>query len=129
MKKFIYVAVMALTLGFFSNCTPRASVGNEPKLDEQNSTLNGVFYDNTVYKCWEFTWSYVEKENGAVVEQDHGVDYEWTTELMARYHKALWDYDHNMSASAYGQSWSISGTCTLVENTNKNESSCYSDVD
>ena len=107
MKKFMYVAVMALTLGFFTGCLPKVSVGNEPQIDEQKSTVDGKYYDNTVYKCWVFTWEYTEKENGTITEHESGVDYWWQTELMAQYEKALWEYSHNVSASAYGQSASI----------------------
>ena len=52
---------MALVLGCFISCGPRVSVGEEPKLDETNSTVDGKHYDNTVYKCWKFTWEYTEK--------------------------------------------------------------------
>jgi len=125
MKKFLYSAVMALVLSCFVGCIANVSVKDEPKLDETNSTLDGKFYDNTVYKCWKFTWEYTEKENGVITDQDRGVDYEWLTELMAQYEKALWLYSHNVSASAYGQSASITGTCTL-EQTPDDESTCYS---
>jgi len=128
MKKFLYVAVMALVLGNFIGCTPRTSIGKEPELDEANSKLDGKYYDNTVYKCWKFTWEYTEKENGVVTNEDSGVDYEWLTELLAQYQKATFLYTHNVSASAYGQSASVKGTCTLEESP-KAESDCYSDDD
>lgn len=127
MKKLFYVAFMALTLGLFTGCT-NVSVGNEPKLDEEKSTLNGKSYDNTTYKCWEFTWEYTEKTTGEADEHESGVDYEWLTELMAQYEKAVWEWSHNVSASAYGVTSSIKGTCTLRE-TPKDESHCYADED
>lgn len=115
MKKVLFSAVMALVLGCFISCGPRVSVGEEPKLDETNSTVNGKHYDNTVYKCWKFTWETTEKTTGEAAVHESGVDYEWTTELMAQYDLAMWLYENNISASAYGVSSSISGTCKLEE--------------
>ena len=124
MKKIFFSAVMALVLGCFIGCAPRVSICNEPKLDEANSTVEGKYYDNTVYKCWKFTWEYTEKTTGEADVHENGVDYEWTTELMAQYELAMWMYSHNVSASAYGVSSSVSGTCKL-EVTPDNESTCY----
>ena len=126
MKKVLYSVVMALVLSCFIGCVPRVSIGDEPKLDEANSKVDGKYYDNTVYKCWKFTWEYTEKENGTVTDHDSGVDYEWLTELYAQYEKALWLYSHNVSASAYGQRASVTGTCTLEESP-RDESECYDD--
>ena len=106
---------MALVLGCFISCGPRVSVGEEPKLDETNSTVNGKHYDNTVYKCWKFTWETTEKNTGEANIHEEGVDYWWETELMAQYDMAMWLYENNISASAYGVSSSISGTCKLEE--------------
>ncbi len=125
MKKVFFSAVMALLLGCFIGCTPRVSIGEEPQLDEEKSTLDGKYYDNIEYKCWKFTWEYTEKSTGEAPEHESGVDYMWQTELMAQYYKAVWMYDHNVSASAYGQSASISGTCTLEQTPDKDEDSCY----
>ena len=115
---------MALVLGCFISCGPRVSVGEEPKLDETNSTVDGKHYDNTVYKCWKFTWEYTEKTTGEASRHEEGVNYEWMTELMAQYELAMWMYSHNVSASAYGVSSSVSGTCKLEE-TPEDESTCY----
>ena len=127
MKKFLYSAVMALVLSCFVGCIPNVSVKDEPKLDETKSTLDGKYYDNTEYKCWKFTWEYTEKENGVITDQDRGVDYEWLTELYAQFEKAAWMYSHNVSASAYGVSSSVSGTCKLEESPERDENSCYND--
>ena len=118
---------MALVLGCFIGCSPRASMGQEPQKDEANSMVNGKYYDNTVYKCWKFTWEYTAKETGEFDEHDSGVYYWWLTEFSAQYQKALWMYTHNMSASAYGVSTSITGTCTLEEASDKDENSCYTE--
>lgn len=128
MKKLLFSAVMALVLGSFISCA-RVSVGQEPKLDEENSTLDGKRYDNTEPRCWKFTWEYTEKTTGEPDEHDSGVNYMWTTELMAQYEKAVWMYSHNVSASAYGYGTSISGKCTLEEAKDKDVHSCYSDED
>ena len=126
MKKFLYLALMAVVLGSFVGCKPRVSVGEEPKLDEDKSTVNGKVYDNTEYKCWKFTWETTEKATGETTEHDNGVEYWWTTELMAQYEKEVWLYSNNVSASGYGASASITGTCTL-ELSPRDESSCYND--
>ena len=116
-----------MVLGCFIGCTPHVSVGSEPVLDEANSTLNGKHYDNTVYKCWKFTWEYTEKATGEADVHESGVDYEWLTELYAQFEKAAWMYSHNVSASAYGVSSSVSGTCKLEESPERDENSCYND--
>ena len=73
------------------------SVGDEPQLDETNSTLDGKYYDNTEYKCWKFTWEYTEKSTGEADVHESGVDYEWLTELWAQYEKAsvMYLYQHD----------------------------------
>lgn len=129
MKKLLFSAVMALVLGCFISCTPRVSTGQEPQKDEANSTVNGKFYDNTVYKCWKFTWETTEKATGEPDERNSGVYYWWLTEFNAQYQKALWLYSNNVSASAYGVGASVSGTCTMEEAKDKDENSCYSDED
>ena len=123
MKKLLFSAVMALVLGSFISCA-RVSIGQEPKLDEEKSTVDGKRYDNTEPKCWKFTWEYTEKTTGEADDRDSGVYYEWMTELMAQYEKAVWLYENNISASGYGAHASISGTCTL-EVTPDDESTCY----
>ncbi len=128
MKKLLYSAVMALVLICFNACI-NVTAGKEPKMDETNSTLDGKYYDNTVYKCWKFTWEYTETSSVEEDEHESGVDYEWLTELHARYEHALWMYSHNISASTYGQKASIKGTCLLEESPELDENSCYSDED
>lgn len=123
MKKLLYVAVMALTMGFFASCGPRASIGREPEIDNTNATINGEHFDNTEYACWKFDWEWTEKENGTVTDQDSGVEFMWTTQFEAQKVKATFDYAHNVSVSAYGQSSSIKGTSTLTK-TDHNQENC-----
>jgi len=123
MKKLLYVAVMALTMGLFASCGPRASIGREPEIDNTNATINGVHYDNTEYACWKFEWEWTEKENGTVTDHDSGFEFMWTTQFEAQKVKAAFDYSHNVGASAYGQSYSLNGTSTLTK-TDHNESNC-----
>ncbi|MBO5618541.1 MAG: hypothetical protein J5902_00990 [Paludibacteraceae bacterium] len=123
MKKFLYLAMMALTLGFFAGCTG-ASVGKQPVIDENAGTVNGKAYDTETYKCWEFTWEYTEKATGEADAHESGVDYFWMTEFEIQKYKAEWDYAHNASASAYGVKYSISGESSLKE-TDKDVSECY----
>ena len=62
MKKFLYVAVMALTMGFFASCSGSSSAytkgGPEPTIDTEAGTVNGKVYDNQTAKCWKITESY-----------------------------------------------------------------------
>ena len=128
MKKFMYLAVMALTLGFFASCTPRSSVGKEPVVDETNATINGVHYDNTEYACWQFDWEYTEKETGEQSYKESGTEFFWTTEFEAQKMKAEFDYTHNVSASAYGVSYTMTGS-SKVTKTNHTQEECYDQYD
>ena len=60
MKKFMYVALMALTLGFMASCSGGSSAssdkyadGKEPSIDWNKGTVNGDSFDNTTEKCWK----------------------------------------------------------------------------
>ena len=75
-------------------------------------------------KCWEFTWEYTEKATGEADAHESGVDYLWMTEFSIQAYKAEWDYAHNVSASAYGVKYSISGESSLKE-TDKDVNECY----
>lgn len=61
MKKFLYLAIMALTVGFFASCKSGANGsdyykdGKEPQIDYDKATVNGKKYDNQNAKCWCWT--------------------------------------------------------------------------
>ena len=123
MKKFMYVAVMALTLGMFTGCLPKTSVGHEPEIDDTNATIDGVHYDNEEYACWQFDWEWTETTTGEEPEHEIGQEFYWTTEFEMQKIKALFDYSHNVSASGYGVSSSITGTSSVTK-TNHTQEEC-----
>ena len=123
MKKYFYVAIMALTLGMFASCTGVRTAYKEPVIDEEAGTVNGVKYDKETYLCWEFTWEYTETCTGEGTESDHGVDYYWMTEFDAQSMKAEWDYVHNLDARYMGVGCTWKGSSSLTR-TNHDVSDC-----
>ena len=83
MKKLLYVAVMALTMGFFASCNNGPSTGmkyaegENPTINVVDGTVNGKAYDNTTEKCWK--WTLVERIPG--VGSASETRYEWGTEF------------------------------------------------
>lgn len=61
MKKFFYVALMALTVGLMAGCSAKSGSsdyykdGKEPQIDFNEGTVNGVKYDTKTETCWKFT--------------------------------------------------------------------------
>lgn len=59
MKKLLYVALMALTVGLMASCAGKSGGsdyykdGKTPVIDEKNCTVNGTKYDNEKEKCWK----------------------------------------------------------------------------
>ena len=123
MKKFIYAAILALTLGAFASCTG-TSLGAEPVIDEKNGTINGKKYDNVNYACWQFDYSYNETcTDGEEGDSDAGTIFYWTTEFGAESIKAEFDWSHNWSAYAYGHGCKCEGSSTLKK-TNHTQTEC-----
>ena len=83
MKKLLYVAVMALTMGFFASCNNGPSTGmkyaegENPNVNVQDGTVNGKEYDNTTAKCWK--WTLAESLPGYGSASD--TSYAWGTEF------------------------------------------------
>ena len=132
MKKFIYVAIMALLTSVMVGCTGSGSTVTEPKIDEANSTVNGTKYDNETYKCWLFEWDYTvtygglaAAENGS--EREQGKEYYWLTEFQMQSIKAQFDYAMNIHASVPGASVTIKGSSKVSEQKGKDVDSCYAD--
>lgn len=82
MKKFLYVALLAIVTFAFSACksgingSDYYSDGRQVKIDYEKCTVNGVKYDDTKDKCW--MWTLTEKTGGAKVELNY---YVWCTEF------------------------------------------------
>lgn len=63
MKKLLYVAMMALTVGLMASCAAKSGSsdfyknGKEPEIDLEKATVNGVKYDDETNKCWKYTVS------------------------------------------------------------------------
>jgi len=83
MKKLLYVAVMALTMGFFASCNNGPSTGmkyaegENPTINVVDGTVNGQAYDMTTAKCWK--WTLAESIPGA--GSADAVGYDWATEF------------------------------------------------
>lgn len=82
MKKFLYVAVMAVVTLAFTACKSNLGTsadyaeGKTVVINEEKGTVNGVKYDNTKEMCW--AWTINEKTNGAEVKLTY---YVWATEF------------------------------------------------
>ncbi len=83
MKKLLYVAMMALTVGLMASCAGKSGGsdyykdGKTPDINVNESTVNGVKYDNTNEKCWKYT------VNTTTMGITVGVDeYTWGTEFV-----------------------------------------------
>ena len=80
MKKFIYVAVMAIAV-VFASCKSESNSSeyyknHELQIDINAGTVNGVVYDNTTDKCWKTTITTKTFGISSTV-----VDYEWGTQF------------------------------------------------
>ncbi len=81
MKKLLYVAMMALTVGLMASCAGKQGSsdyyknGKEPVINFDEGTVNGVKYDAETNKCWKFTVTTTTL--GIAVSKD---DYTWGTE-------------------------------------------------
>ena len=82
MKKFIYVAIMALVMGMFAGCksgingSDYYAGGKTVDINYEKSTVNGYKYDNTTAKCW--MWTMKETTQGTTITHDY---YVWCTEF------------------------------------------------
>lgn len=125
MKKFFFVAIMALTLGMFSGCNGSFNTsedyisGKELKIDYDKCTVNGVKYDNTVEKCW--AWTMTTKTNGAKMEFTY---YLWGTkfELMAVCETAMYEASRSgiIASYAFVEAAKSKQSAEACENANNN---------
>lgn len=123
MKKYFYVAIMALTLGMFASCTG-VYTPTEPVCDDQAGTINGKAYNNTDYACYKITETATSQCTGEEAEYEEYVYLDWCTEYQAQKTKANFEYSSNAKACAYGYCCENKGTCT-IEKTNHTEDECY----
>ena len=111
MKKFFYVALLALTVGFMTGCTsiiannPYKAGDPEPTIDYNAGTINGKSYDNTTAKCWvEIT------KTTAYGYTDTEETYIWYTEfeMEASYQMLLWEMAQVGGVAGVSASYSYS---------------------
>lgn len=102
MKKFIYVAFMALTMAFMTGCksdggsSAYQAGGPQPSINYENGTVNGKTYDNETEKCWKVTLSAsVNKETSKETL------YAWATEfeVVAEMEYMMWRIAQTQGAS------------------------------
>lgn len=82
MKKFLYLAIMALTVGFFASCSAGSNSsdyyknGKKPQIDYDKATVNGKKYDNKTWKCWCWTKTATDRDQTISTK-----NYLWGTEF------------------------------------------------
>ena len=105
MKKFFYVAVMALTMGLFASCGSGVSTGTKyaedenPVINRVEHSVNGIVYDNTEEKCWELNFAISVPYAGKVTS----TSYSWATEfsLIIAAETEVAQYNHDGIAAGY----------------------------
>ena len=122
MKKFIYVAIMAVVMGMFVGCKSNANGsdyyqdGKVVVVDEAKGTVNGVKYDNTTEKCW--MWTLTEKAQGTEIKLDY---YVWATEfqLVASCEMEMFECSRSGRVASYAYiQWPSLKTADACENAN-----------
>ena len=82
MKKFLYLAIMALTVGFFASCSAGGNSsdyyknGKKPQIDYDKATVNGKKYDNKTWKCWCWTMTATDRDQTTSTQK-----YLWGTQF------------------------------------------------
>lgn len=126
MKKFLVMAILALSMVFTSCGISGGGIDNAPQCDDQAGTINGKAYDNVTYKCWKVDiW---QKSDGSDPDdkKDYSeTTYEWSTEYEVRKTWELWKATVNVNASAYGVWFRSSGDFTMTEVQGRDEDTCY----
>ena len=103
MKKFLYAAVMALTVAFMASCggTPTSykyADGENPTIDVMKGTVNGTSYDNETQKCWKVTY----KSTSTTFDE-----YEFTTEFLLVAAAETWVAELNHMGMKGGYSYIV----------------------
>ncbi len=85
MKKFFYVAVMAIAVVFAScasgnGSSERYKNGKTPVIDNDKCTVNGIAYDNNTAKCWEVSMTITASAMG-ISSSETTKSYVWGTEF------------------------------------------------
>lgn len=127
MKKFLGMAILALSMVLASCGVSGGGVDNAPVCDDQAGTINGRAYDNETYKCWQINWwqktVYSMSPEDNTDESD--VEYDWGTEYQVRKTWENWKAAANVTATAYGYSVRSTGDFSITEAGGRDENSCY----
>ena len=119
MKKFFYVALLALVMGSFFSCAPGTD-GKKPEIDETNGTINGVPYPNETAACWKITFT-ISASAAGHTETDTEDEYMWGTMFEAYKYAATAAYEG--SGSVMGVATKI--TYVVLPIADRTESTCY----
>ena len=85
MKKFLSIALVAMTVVFMTGCGIGSSSEYKqgdamPKIDNSKSTVNGRHYDNDTQKCWKVSTSLTIKTSDSQTTKK-ATTYVWGTEF------------------------------------------------
>lgn len=85
MKKFLSIALVAMTVVFMTGCGVGSSSEYKqgdamPKIDNSKSTVNGRHYDNDTEKCWKVSATYTIKTSDSKNTKKE-TRYVWGTEF------------------------------------------------
>ena len=105
MKKFLYAAVMALTMGFFASCNGGPGTGmkyaedENPQINYDSGSVNGKTYDNTTDKCWEVKMAVKVPYAGTA----NTTSYDWCSEflIVSTAESAIAEWNHQGLAAGY----------------------------
>ena len=110
MKKFFYVAFMALTMGLFASCNSNGPAvgfkyadGENPDVDYVHHTVNGIEYDDTVEKCWVTNSAATYPQGGTLTITSYG----WSTEFALVSGNERWVADYNHRGMPAGYSYQV----------------------
>lgn len=120
MKKFLYAAVMALTVAFMASCggsptSYKYADGENPDINVVNGTVNGHEYDTKTECCWKVTYT----TSSATI-----VEYEWTNEFLVVAGAEAWVAEWNHMGYKAGYSyikWTAASTEEACEGNNSDE--------
>lgn len=128
MKKFLGMAIIALSMVLASCGVTGGGVDNAPVYDDTNATINGRHYDNETEKCWKVdTWqktvySHSPEDNTNETE----TYYEWGTEYEIRKSWENWKAAANVSINAgWGITATSTGDFTMTELVGRTDATCY----
>lgn len=126
MKKFLVMAIVALSMVLASCGIQGGGINNQPVCDDQAGTINGHAYDKVTPKCWLVkTWWKADGSDPEDFRDETDEDYQWGTEYDIRKTLEYWKAGVNVSASAYGVWYRSSGDFTMEEAEGRTDETCY----